>query len=146
MQFNGNHPTSEDRPYDWRWYLLIALPLVVCGCSNDGRVDLSGNVTWRGQPVPAGMVAFSPDVAAGNQGPTGMALIENGRYDTSAKGGRPVTPGPLLVSIQGFDGQAGDEEHRHGKRMFVTAEVAVTAPENSGTLDLVVPENAEAVH
>ncbi|WP_442482426.1 hypothetical protein [Aeoliella sp. SH292] len=128
------------------WHIaLVALALTV-GCEkNDGRVHLSGPVTWKGQPVPEGYVLFNPDVAAGNIGPQGMAPISNGRYDTRAEGGRPIPPGALVVSIAGFDGQNRSEDQSRGNRMFMPAEVKVNAPAEGGELELVVPETAEAL-
>jgi hypothetical protein len=125
----------------------LALPLLVCiGCSKgDGRVDLSGNVSWKGQPVPTGFVVFNPDVSAGNIGPQGTAPIANGHYDTRSTGGRGVTSGAIRVSIHGFDGKQTDQEHKSGKRLFMPAEIAGVAPEKSGTLDLVVPDSIEAL-
>lgn len=131
----------------WAARAVCLLPLATCiACSKgDGRVNMSGSVTWKGQSVPAGMILFNPDVKAGNIGPQGMAPIENGRYDTRGTGGRPVTPGAHTATIHGYDGKNIDEDHRRGKRLFMPAEVAVTAPQNSGTVDLVVPDAAEAL-
>lgn len=128
------------------WPIALVVLAMVVGCEKkDGRVHLSGPVTWKGQPVPEGYVLFNPDVAAGNIGPQGMAPISNGRYDTRKEGGRPIPPGPLVVSIAGFDGENRSEEQSRGHRMFMPAEVKVTVPAEGGELELVVPESAEAL-
>lgn len=135
-------------PYlHFKWRFVAILPLAAClGCSKgDGRVDLSGNVTWKGQPVPAGFVVFNPDVSAGNIGPQGTAPIVDGHYDTRGTAGRGVTPGAVRVSIHGFDGKQADEEHKIGKRLFMPAETTVTVSDQTESIDLIVPENAEAL-
>ena len=124
---------------------FLVLAMVGCGGHADVRIDISGPVTWKGQPVPAGFVVFNPNVAEGNIGAQGMAPISNGRYDTRAKGGRPVAPGSLLVSIHGFDGVGVDEERRNGKRLFVPAEITVKTSEDAGDVALVVPEDVEVI-
>jgi hypothetical protein len=130
-----------------RTLINAALLLVICGCSSsDKRVNVSGNVTWKGQPVPAGFIVFDPDVKNGNIGPQGMAPIQNGKYDTRSSGGRPITPGEVRATIQGFDGQVVNQDHKKGKRIFMPIEVVATVPQTSGTLDLKVPDSAEALH
>lgn len=84
--------------------VLIATLLGFTGCTqNIGRHDLSGNVTFAGQPVPRGTIQFTP--AVGNDGPGGFAEIVDGKYDTSLTGKGP-TKGPHTVVIEGFDGQS----------------------------------------
>lgn len=136
---------SKRMIFNAQWGAILALSIAGCSGRSDGRIDISGPVTWKGQPVPAGFVVFNPNVAEGNVGAQGMAPIVKGRYDTRAKGGRPVTPGSLLVSIHGFDGQGVGEERRNGKRLFVPAEITVSTPKESGELELNVPEDVEAI-
>lgn len=146
-------PTSElelvrpDRQPARLAALALALSFLTCAaCSKgDGRVHIQGQVTWKGQPVPVGMVLFNPDVKAGNIGPQGMAPIKDGRYDTRGEGGRPVTPGAHVATIHGFDGVAQGEERPRGKRIFMPAEVNVTTSPETGDVDLVVPADVEEI-
>ena len=66
--------------------LPLGALLLLGACSGQGtdRFDVSGTVTFNGQPVPAGQVVFSPDLSKGNDGPQGYAEIHGGRYDTRA--------------------------------------------------------------
>lgn len=40
-----------------------------CGKSGVERHNLSGQVTFRGKPLPAGLIVFEPDSRDGNEGP-----------------------------------------------------------------------------
>src|SRR5262245_247161 len=100
--------------------LLLGIGLaLLAGCGGGPkRLHLSGQVLYNGQPVPAGEIYFDPDVAKGKDGPQGFARIENGRYDTR-KGGVPLTAGPHVVRILGFDGNARPgADVLYGKRLF----------------------------
>jgi hypothetical protein len=126
--------------------------LICClslGCGGTGH-RVSGKVTFQGQPVPAGKIYFTPDSSKGNSGPAGYAEIRNGEYDTSSSGGRGVTGGPVIVSIEGFDPSAkpekADKEDKAGdvtaKQLFPKYEVAVELPKGSATKDFDVPASA----
>lgn len=148
MNTDGKNSMQGKHPIAWWRLALVAVSLAACAaCSSrgDGRVDVSGSVTWKGQPVPAGFVVFNPDVTAGNVGPQGMAPIDNGRYDTRSEGGRPVSPGAMRVSIQGFNAGSGGDEGARGARLFLPAEVTVTVPPDSAEVNLVVPESTKAL-
>lgn len=89
-----------------RW-IAVALPallLVGCGGSDLERYRASGTVTYQGSPVSQGTIMFEPDTSKGNSGAAGMAMIVDGQYDTQAEGGKGISGGPQIVSIQGFDG------------------------------------------
>lgn len=80
--------------------------LVVCllsGCGKSDGFDTSGNVTFKGAPVPAGKIYFSPDGSKGNSGATGYATIKDGKYDTAAPDGKATAGGAMTVRIEGWD-------------------------------------------
>lgn len=81
---------------------LAALVALAAGCGGDGlnRLDLTGQVTYKGQPVPYGTISFRPDHSKGGTGPTGFARIEDGQYDTSGEG-KAAMVGPVKVFIEG---------------------------------------------
>jgi hypothetical protein len=81
--------------------LVLSAAFVGCGGSVGNRV--SGKVTFKGQPVPAGKVYITPDTTKGNSGPTGFADIQNGAYDTSAAGGQGGPTGAVIFKVEGFD-------------------------------------------
>jgi len=82
--------------------------VAVCGCSrNKGpeRHSIRGTVTFKGEPVPLGQIAFEPDASQGNQGPGGYADIIAGRYTTHMG----AVSGPHRVRISGQSGPVVDE-------------------------------------
>lgn len=132
------------RPYTL--LLLGSACLVMLGCAEQGpqRYDISGTVTYKGQPIPAGTVQFVPDSAQGNRGPSGQATIVDGKYDTSTNG-LGVVGGPHIVNIQAFDGKAlPDLDLPNGKPIFYSYEERVELPkEESLTRDIDVPPQRE---
>jgi hypothetical protein len=123
-----------------RLCLLAALSLGLAGCGSSGpsRYELSGAVTYGGNPVPAGYLVFAPDT--NNSGPGSQATIQDGRYRTMA--GQGTIGGPHLVTISGFDGQAFDDgpvKNPMGKPLFKTFQVKVDLPKNAATQDFDVP-------
>ena len=128
-----------------RRYRLVALfaALVLAGCGPGGpaRYDVSGQVTFDGQPVPVGTITFVP--APGNTGPGGSAAIENGRYDTTVSGKGP-TAGPHVAIISGFDGKAvgGVEKLQEGRPLFIEFRETIEIPQERTAVDFVVPGSA----
>ena len=85
-----------------RWKLapvLVVLVGVLNGCrdSGAGRFEVSGAVTYKGKPVPAGQVIFEPDPAKGNTGPQGYARMKDGKFKTLSKQGS--VGGPVIVRL-----------------------------------------------
>lgn len=115
--------------------LVVALVLGIVGCGPDtGRRDLQGAVTFRGQPVPRGVILFDPP--ADGPGTQGSAEIVDGRYRTLSEFG-PLA-GEYSARITGYDGKVADNAPE-GAMLFDSA-VPVVVPEQGGTLDIVVPE------
>jgi hypothetical protein len=88
------------------WILMAACLTVALGCSSKPKpAQLSGKVIFKGQPVPAGYIAFTPDVGNGGQGSIKVLQIKDGVYDSSNEPpDQALTPGPYLLRINGFDG------------------------------------------
>jgi hypothetical protein len=87
-------------------FLLGAMAAAGCGqpASGPSRHQISGRVSFAGQPVPRGRIEFEPDATRGNRGPAGVARIVDGRYRTERRFG--AVAGPLIVRISGSDGVA----------------------------------------
>ena len=98
-------------------------------------MTFSGEVTFAGQPVPAGSVYFTPDVAKHNTGPQGVAEIRAGKYSTEGKG---TAGGPVQVRIEGFDGQI-TPNLPYGRPLFVPFEMEIDLPREATTKNLEVP-------
>ena len=120
---------------------LAAGGLMATGCGKDGMElhDVSGSVTFQGQPVPAGTVMFQPDASKGVSGPAGLAIIRDGKYDTSAEGGKGVVGGSHLVRIIGLDGKNVDDMSPEGAPLFPDYEATVDLPKEDSVQDFEVP-------
>lgn len=116
--------------------LIAAIALGGCGPSGPVRYNLSGQVTYGGQPVPAGSITFIP--AAGNSGPAASVPIENGRYDTAPHDTGHVG-GPHLVRITGLDGKASDDLFPNGMPLFPDFELEAELPKQDGEMSFEVP-------
>ena len=126
------------------WPAAVACGLLV-GCGGDDgppRADVSGTVTFKGQPVPVGKIFFEPDTAKGNSGPQAFADIKDGKYST-AESGKGVVGGPHLVRISGWDGKA-QGDMTMGNSIFVDYRTVVDLPKEAAVLDFLVPESAGA--
>ncbi len=131
----------------WGIGLCFFLGMVVLfGCGTDGlqRFDVAGEVTFDGQPVPAGEITFEPDHTQGNEGPQGFALIRNGRYNT-AEGGRGVIGGPHLLRLTGWARipDPGDYDTQIPE-LFPEYETTADLVADSPTCDIEVPASAAA--
>jgi hypothetical protein len=136
-------PHHRARGKSW---VLAACPLAIAavalgGChkADSSHVDLWGQVTWKGRPVPAGYLVFTPDAKKGNSGSQGSAAIVDGKYDTREASGRPAVRGPIVATVNGFDGINAGEDRPRGSRLFLPCELPVVAPNASGELNLQVP-------
>lgn len=128
---------------------LFTLPLLILTGCGDSGYDVSGNVTFDGNPIPAGKIYFSPDGSKGNRGAAGYATIVNGTYNTASEGGKSIIGGPMLVGIEGFDPNAAnptDSDDTSGeetvKALFPYYEIQVDLPTESTTKDFDVPAEA----
>jgi len=122
----------------WRLIWPGLLTLVLCGCAERGpqRFELSGKVTYAGKPVPAGRILLTPDREAKNEGPRGVANIENGRFETLPDKG--TVGGPHVVMIVGGDGKpVGGTPY--GAALFPPYRVTVDIPKSAATMDFDVP-------
>ena len=124
-----------------RLWLLIALAYgtaAFVGCSEQDtqtRFRVSGNVNFAGAPVPYGEVLFTPDGAADNSGAQGIATIRNGKYDTSAEGGKGVGGGPTVVRVTAL----ADEK---ASKLLCEYDYKVDLPKEDSTLTIEVPASA----
>ncbi len=119
----------------------VFLTLAVgCGSSGPTLVPLSGTVTFKGQPVPAGFISFTPPAGAGV---VRVVQIKDGKYNTAeiASSEQGIHPGPNKVRIAGFDGKVLPA-FGQGKQIFNPVEEDFTVPASGGTKDFVVPDSA----
>ena len=74
-----------------------------CGGGDARKYDVSGTVSYGGEPVPTGAIVFEPAASQEKPGPPGFAPIEAGKFDT--RNGKGVVGGPYVVKISGNDGK-----------------------------------------
>jgi hypothetical protein len=126
-----------------RLFLTVLAALTICGCSSQPKLSqLSGQVTFKGQPVPAGFISFTPDVASGNKGQVRVLHIKEGVYDSAKEEQPGLPPGPYFLRISGFDGVV-IPRFGQGKQIFnEVSNIEFTVPEGATTKDFVIPESA----
>ena len=77
--------------------LVVAAGLLAgCGDSADRRYAVSGTVTYKGQPIPNGLISFMPrgsDVSAG-----GSAIVD-GEYTIPSSTGLPAGEYDVVISV-----------------------------------------------
>lgn len=119
--------------------LLATVPFLAgCGGGSGPRgVDVSGTVTFKGEPVPRGVIYFDPDAAAANDGVQGFARIRNGAYDTRETG-KGIGGGAYRVRITG----ATAEDDGPAKALFSEYNIPVDFPFETTTKDFDVPASA----
>jgi hypothetical protein len=107
--------------------VLFAGMALLAGCGSDEKLyDVSGTITFEGQPIPKGLIFFDP--APGTPGTQGFATIENGRFDTSVRDkGRGIRGGAYQIRISGFDGREAAEAP-FGQTLFPEHELTRDLP------------------
>lgn len=117
--------------------------LIGCGSAQrDSRYDLSGKITYGGEPIPRGYLLFAPDTEKGNSGPGSSASIIDGHYQTVS--GQGTVGGPYVVTIAGTDGipidlGEGIPPNLAGNPIFPKYETHVDLPKQTDTHDFDVP-------
>lgn len=132
---------------------LCCLLMALAGCgggADEGppRIDISGDVTFDGAPIPAGEITFIPNSKKGNSGPAASVVIEDGKYTTVDRG-KGIVGGPHILRITAFDGVADPaNELPSGKPLFPTYEMEADLPkevDGNGPAkhDVAVPKEAK---
>jgi hypothetical protein len=124
--------------------LLIAVASIAmaAGCSSEPEpAQLSGKVTFKGEPVPAGWISFTPDVNNTGSGQVRVCQIKDGIYDSAKESEPGIYPGAYQVKIAGFDGKK-IPFYGQGKQIFNPVDDTFTVPEGKTTKDFVIPESA----
>ena len=99
--------------------LVVAAGLLAgCGDSADRRHAVSGTVTYKGQPIPNGVISFLP---RGSDASAGGSAIVDGRYDIPASAGLLAGEYDVVISVptaapakapdaEGGPGEGGEKE------------------------------------
>src|SRR5712692_2992087 len=122
--------------------VTAAFVALAVGCSSKPKpAQLSGKVTFKGQPVPAGWISFTPDVGAGGLGQVKVLQIKDGVYDSSNEDEPGIYPGQYLIRIAGFDGKK-IPFYGQGKQIFNPVDDNLTVPSGTTTKDFIIPDSA----
>ncbi|MBQ9371571.1 MAG: carboxypeptidase regulatory-like domain-containing protein [Thermoguttaceae bacterium] len=98
----------------------LLLMLIACGCSNQGKTQLQGEVTYGGQPVALGTITFTPKA----DGFRAIQTIKDGKFDISAKNG--VQPGEYNVLVEGYEEVPEDDPDQVAKKAFPDYSTSIT--------------------
>ncbi len=122
-------------------WLFVLVVLVGCGPSKPALTEVSGSVTFKGKPIPAGDVSFTPDASIPG-GQLKMYMVKDGKYDSAQTPGEGLLPGKYKVRINGYDGVQVPNFYS-GKQIFnaIEQEIEIAAGEKI-TKDFVVPDSA----
>jgi hypothetical protein len=120
------------------WAMSFAAALSGCG-GDDGppRYNVSGSVSFAGQPLKAGKIYFVP--IAPNEGPAGYAMIVDGKFDTATDGQGHVG-GELRARITPEVAPPGDDPDAPVELPFGGEyQEEITLPEEPSTKDFEIP-------
>jgi hypothetical protein len=132
---------SLNQRFFWVSCAILVVTLAI-GCKPGPKVSkISGNVTFKGKPVPAGYITFTPDVATGTLGQVVGFQIRDGKYDSQSNVPPGLAPGTYKIRIGGFDG-VKIPLWGQGKQIFNPVEDNCVVPEGSSTKDFEIPASA----
>lgn len=125
-----------------RMRCAFVLLLMLTSCSSKPKLaQLSGMVTFKNQPVPAGWISFTPDVAAGGLGAVRVFQIKEGAYDSAKEQAPGIQAGSYFVKIAGFDGKK-IPLWGQGKQIFNVVDTTFVVPPGTTTKDWLIPDSA----
>ena len=105
----------------------VGLFIPACGDSNDAfgkRYAVSGTVTYNGQPLAKGDIAFVPETGAGATG-----IIEDGSYALSTEGVRDgALPGKYKVTVSAKEDSEAVAKAAYAKQSKKKAEEITKVP------------------
>ncbi|MEQ1825715.1 MAG: hypothetical protein ABL921_07200 [Pirellula sp.] len=102
--------------------------------------EISGTVTFKGNPIPAGNVMFTPDVSIAS-GQVRMFMVKDGKFDSATDPNPGLLPGNYKVTIAGYDGKQIPMFYQ-GKQIFNAVDESITITAGKMTKDFVVPDAA----
>jgi hypothetical protein len=122
---------------------IVLLCVCLSACNKQPKLSqISGTVTFKGDPVPAGFLQLTPDVARDTRGEVRVLQIKDGVYDSSKEEPPGLPPGHYFLRIDGFDGKR-IPFFGQGKQIFnAVTGLELEIPEGVSQKDFVIPESA----
>jgi len=118
---------------------LVAAIALAAGCSSKPQMaQISGTVTFKGKPVPAGYISFTPEPG---KGPVRVCQIRDGVFDSAQEPEPGVFPGRNEIRIAGFDG-VKVRLWGQGKQIFNPVDDAIDVPSGTSKRDFEIPASA----
>lgn len=100
-----------------RYFLVGLIVLFLAGCGSSDSVPLvkvTGTVSYQGQPLPGGMIVFTPDSAKGGQGPFASAMIQpDGSFTLSSGDAVGAAPGWHRITVVALSDGASSPGSRY---------------------------------
>ena len=118
---------------------ILLLSTASCKDSGETRFELTGKVTYKGKPVPAGMVRFEPLDTVVNRTTIGMAEIKDGQFKTLPDHG--TTGGRQQAFVSGGNGIPEPGSGPDGASIFEEYFFEIDVPKEDSTLDIEVPDS-----
>ncbi len=123
----------------WAGMSLVLLVLFGPGCGGARKlVELDGKVTFRGNPVPHGFVAFTPVSPQSSEDARVTCSIRDGQY-AFTRGARIRSGEEYEVEVGGFPRAAESEDDRV-EPLFPMWKTKVVIPDSSTTFDIEVTQ------
>jgi hypothetical protein len=115
--------------------------VILSGCGGvEPMAQVSGTVTFKGKPIPAGNVMFTPDVSLSG-GQVRMFMVKDGAYDSSKDPSPGLKPRKYEVTVMGYDGNR-IPNYFQGKQIFNAVTEPMTVAPGESKKDFVVPDSA----
>lgn len=121
--------------------LFFLIGLLGCGPGKPALTEISGTITFKGEPIPAGDISFTPDVSISN-GELRMYMVKDGKFNSEETPESGLLPGKYKVRVNGYDGVQIPNFYS-GKQIFNAVEMEMDiAPGEKVAKDVVIPESA----
>lgn len=116
---------------------IALMPLIGLGCGSGGRsIQLDGNVTFKGTPVPHGFVAFNPVNSKTPGAARVTCAIRDGKYAFD-RGGRLLCGEEYDLEVGGYPRVAESEDDRV-EPLFPLWRTKVVIPDSKSPFDIEV--------
>lgn len=116
--------------------LLMSCLFACAGCSNQGKTQLQGEVTYGGEPVALGTITFTPK----GEGFRAIQTITDGKFDIAEKNG--VQPGEYNVLIEGYVKAPEDDPDQQAEKSFSDYQTTCTVVAGQ-PIKIDVPNNSK---